>query len=385
MAESSSQERSLPATQRRLDKAREEGQVARSTELASVLLLGSAALAFWWGGAKLIADFRTLLGTGLQVTPQDAFHADRMFTRLADLSLEGLMAAAPLLGALVLAAVVAPLLMGGWVFSWKAVQFNFDRFTPLTTLGRMFSTHGLTELLKALAKAGLLTAVLGLLLWKFAEPAAQLSGMEVSLALTLTAEALLSAFLALIGVMVLIACIDVPLQLWRHHSGLKMSLNEVKEENRDTEGDPQLKSRIRSMQREMARRRMMAEVPKADVIVTNPTHYAVALAYDDRRMGAPRVLAKGADRVAQRIRELGAANNIPTVEAPPLARALYRHADIGEEVPAALYNAVAQVLAYVYRLKRAIAAGSERPDLPGDIEIPEGLDPVRPEAGVVAA
>ncbi len=375
MAESSSQERSLPATQRRLEKAREEGQVGRSTELASVMLLGSAALAFWWGGEKFIGDFRGILGAGLRVTPVDAFDTHRMFARLVDLSLEGLIAAAPLLGALVLAAILAPLLMGGWVFSWKAVQFDFERFTPLTTLGRMFSAHGLTELLKALAKAGLLTAVLAALLWKFVEPAGQLSAMEVPVALGVTGETLLMAFLALIGAMVLVAFIDVPLQLWRHHSAMKMSLNEVREENRETEGDPQLKSRIRSMQREMARRRMMAEVPKADVIITNPTHYAVALAYDDNRMGAPRVLAKGAGLVAQHIRELGSSSNVPLVEAPPLARALYKHADIGDEVPAALYNAVAQVLAYVYRLRRSMASGVAAPDLPADIEIPEGLDP----------
>jgi flagellar biosynthetic protein FlhB len=375
MAEATSQERTLPASQRRLDKAREEGQVARSTELATLMLLGSAAAAFWWSGEAFVRSFKLLLGMGLRVSARDAFDTHEMFNRLASLSIEGLLAAAPLLGALALAALAAPLLLGGWVFSTKAFQFDVERFKPLTTLGRMFSTHGLAELGKALAKALLLTAILAGLLWKFVEPSARLAAMSAPAALEETAHMLLLAFLALIGACALIAAIDVPLQWWRHHSALRMTLEEAREENRESEGDPQLKSRVRSLQREMARRRMMTEVPKADVVITNPTHYAVALAYHEDRMGAPRVLAKGVGLVAQRIRELAGENNVPLVEAPPLARALYRHAEIGDEVPAALYNAVAQVLAYVFRLKRSLASGSPRPELPREIEVPAELDP----------
>jgi flagellar biosynthetic protein FlhB len=182
----------------------------------------------------------------------------------------------------------------------------------------------------------------------------------------------LLAFLALAGTMALMAVADVPLQLWRHHSGLRMTLEELREESRETEGDPKIKSQIRSRQREMARRRMMQEVPKADVVVTNPTHFSVALLYRDDRMRAPIIVAKGSGPVALRIREIAAEHGVPRLEAPPLARALHRHAEIGEEVPAALYGAVAQVLAYVFQLKKGIGPA---PLPPQSIPVPPELDP----------
>jgi flagellar biosynthesis protein FlhB len=174
--------------------------------------------------------------------------------------------------------------------------------------------------------------------------------------------------------LIVIALIDVPYQLWDYHKGLRMTLEEVKREARESEGDPKLKARIRSQQREMARKRMMAEVPNADVVVTNPTHYSVALKYRDGAMRAPQVVAKGADLVAQKIRELAAKHGVPTLEAPPLARALFRHAEIGDEVPPALYNAVAQVLAYVHHLRHFMKFGGNAPQTPTDLEVPAGMD-----------
>lgn len=375
MAESNGQERSLPATQRRLEKAREEGQVARSTELATALLLGTAGLAFSWGGPAFVDGFKRVLGSGLRLGTREAFDSELMFQRLVELSIEGFLAAAPLLGALTVAAFLAPMLLGGWNISWKAVRIDFERFTPLTTLGRMFSTHGLSELAKALAKAVLLGGVLAILLWKSGGAASMLAAMAPESALPRLGDTLLTTFMTLVGALVLIAAIDVPLQLWRHHSGLRMTLEEVREESRESEGDPHVKSRIRGLQRDMARKRMMSAVPKADVVVTNPTHYSVALSYQEGRMRAPRVVAKGAGDVALRIREIAREHRVPTLEAPPLARALHRHAEIGDEIPAALYTAVAQVLAYVYGLKRALAGEADRPGPIEFVTLPEGMDP----------
>jgi len=183
-------------------------------------------------------------------------------------------------------------------------------------------------------------------------------------------------FLAASAAMLVIAAIDVPSQLWQHHQGLRMSADEVRREMKETEGDPHVKQRIRTQQREMARRRMMSDVPKADVVVTNPTHFSVALAWDEGAMRAPRVVAKGSDLVAMRIRELAAEHGVPVLEAPPLARALYKHAEIGQEIPAALYNAVAQVLAWVYGLRASRAAGRSQPQEPSDLQVPPELDPL---------
>jgi flagellar biosynthetic protein FlhB len=239
----------------------------------------------------------------------------------------------------------------------------------------MFSLHGLTELAKALAKALLLTAVLIGLLWNFRGEAAALAAAGTLPGLSQAGTLLLQAFLALVAAMALLAALDVPLQLWRYRSKLRMTLEEVKEEARETEGDPQLRMRVRSRQRDMARRRMMAAVPQADVVVTNPTHYAVALSYREGGMRAPQVVAKGAGLVAQRIREIAEEHRVPTLEAAPLARALYRHAEVGDEVPAALYNAVAQVLAYVYRLRHQASRGGAAPQPPHAIDVPAGMDP----------
>ena len=371
VAEESAQERSLPATQRRLEQAREEGQVARSPELASTLVLGRAGLALWWTGSTMAGRFVDLVGAGLTLDARAAFDPHAMLVRMGALSVDALVTALPLLGTLLVAGVAGPLALGGWNFSTKAFGFDFKRVNPATGLKRMFSAHGAFELAKALFKVILLTAALVGLLWHFREDFAILGAGSVRASLPATGHALLVAFLALVGVMAFLALIDVPFQLWRHYYGLRMSLQEVKEENRESEGDPQIRSRVRARQREMARRRMMSEVPKADVVVTNPTHYSVALKYDEDRMGAPRVVAKGSGLIALRIRELAGANGVPTLEAPPLARALHRHVDIGGEVPAALYGAVAQVLAWVYQLRTPGMVA----EAPTAVAVPADLDP----------
>jgi len=371
VAEESAQERSLPATQRRLDKAREDGKVARSPELASTMVLGGAGLALWWTGSTMAGNFIDLVGSGLTLSAREAFDPHAMLARMGTLSLAGMLAVMPLLGTLLVAAVAAPLLLGGWNFSTKAFGFDFNRVNPATGLARMFSSHGAFELVKALIKVLLLTSALIGLLWHFRADFAVLGNGSVRASLPATGHALMVAFLALVGVMAALALIDVPFQLWEHYSGLRMSLQEVKEESRESDGDPQIRARIRARQREMARRRMMAEVPKADVVVTNPTHYSVALAYRDDGMGAPRVVAKGAGAVALRIREIAGEAGVPLLEAPPLARALHRHVDLGGEVPAALYGAVAQVLAWVYQLRQPGVVA----EMPTTVPVPAELDP----------
>jgi flagellar biosynthetic protein FlhB len=208
-----------------------------------------------------------------------------------------------------------------------------------------------------------------------------LLGQPIETALISFAQVLLYSFLALIAGLALIAAIDVPFQLWQYHDRLKMTNEELKREARESEGDPYLKARIRSQQREMARSRMMSEVPKADVVVTNPTHFAVALKYESGAMGAPVVVAKGMNLLAQRIRDLAGENQVPVLEAPPLARALYRHADVGDQIPAPLYTAVAEVMAWVYQLNQfALAAGDLLPPVaPAVIAVPDGMDPGVPE------
>ena len=208
-----------------------------------------------------------------------------------------------------------------------------------------------------------------------------LLGQPIETALVSFAEVLLHSFLALIAGLALIAAIDVPFQLWQYHDRLKMTNEELKREARESEGDPYLKARIRSQQREMARSRMMSEVPKADVVVTNPSHFAVALKYESGKMGAPVIVAKGMNLLAQRIRDLAGENQVPVLEAPPLARALYRHADVGDQIPAPLYTAVAEVMAYVYQLNQfALSAGDILPPVaPAAIAVPEGMDPGVPE------
>ncbi len=374
MAEDQDQERTLPATERRLERAREEGQAARSPELVAAAGLLAACTAWWLGGAGWIDGFGDLMRAGLQLSRADSLDPNALLRRLGTLSDAALLTVAPLAGLAAVAAIGSSLAVGGWIFSWNALAPKASRMSPLAAFQRIFSMQGLGELTKMLAKAAFLGAAGAWAVWHYRDTAAGLAAMDLPQSLATLGRMLLAAFGSLVLAMLLIAALDVPFQLWRFHKGLRMTPEEVKREARESEGDPQVKGRIRAQQREMARRRMMAEVPKADVIVTNPTHFAVALAYRDGEMRAPRVVAKGADAIAMKIRELGAAHQVPLLEAPPLARALFKHAEVGDEVPAALYGAVAEVLAWVFQLRRQVP-GAARVQSPRDIAVPPGLDP----------
>jgi len=371
--ETSAEDRNLPASEKRIKDAREEGRVARSKELASFLVLGAALLGLIGLGPALFRDSMEIMSQGFRFDRAAAIGNDTMGLRLARFTGAALIAAIPILGLLLLAAIAAPLALGGWNFTWKPVMPSFGKMNPITGIARIFDKHGIIEMVKAALIALILAVVAATTLMNGREEFAQLASIPLTVAISKTGSMLIMGLAALVGVIAVAALIDVPAQLWRHHSSLKMTFEEVKRESKESDGDPHLKAKIRAQQRDIARRRMMDAIPTADVIVTNPTHFAVALAYHDGKMRAPTIVAKGADLVAFRIREIAAQHNVPVMEQPALARALHQHGEIGEEVPVSLYNAVAQVLAYVYQLKRMVPGMIVRD--PGVILVPAGLDP----------
>lgn len=379
MAEESDLERTEPASARRLEKARSEGQVPQSRELMAFMVMAFAVGGFWVLGGWLTDRALAILRHGLSFSRDTAFSPDALGVSFAALSWEGLLLAAPLFLLTIVAAVGAPFAIGGWVFAPTVLTLNFTRIDPVKGIGRMFSWHSIGELVKAILKALLIGSVI---YWVVSRQQGQLFALmsqPLELALVSFGNMLVFAAIAMVAGLAAIAAIDVPFQLWRYYQGLRMTREELRQEMKELEGDPQLKARIRSQQREMARKRMMAEVPKADVVVTNPTHYAVALKYDSDSMGAPQIVAKGMNILAQKIRDVAEEHRVPVLEAPPLARALYRHTDIGDQIPAALYTAVAEVMAYVYQLNQYFAASAaaamQPPQAPYAIAVPAGMDP----------
>jgi flagellar biosynthetic protein FlhB len=281
----------------------------------------------------------------------------------------------PIFGLLAVVALLSSVLLGGIVISGKPLQFNFSKLSPLSGLKRMFSSQTVVELIKALAKAALVGGVAVWVIWRYHDDMLGLMHVAPSAALTkaLTLVAMCCAFI--VASLLVIVLLDVPWQIWSHLKKLRMSKEDVRQEHKESEGDPHVKARIRQQQRQAARRRMMSEVPKADVVVTNPTHYAVALKYDEDKSGAPRVLAKGTGLIAAKIRELAAEHRIPTLEAPPLARALHQHVELGQEIPAELYTAVAEVLAWVFQLRSWRSGWGAEPAAPTRLAVPAELDP----------
>jgi len=375
MAEDSDLEKSEPASQRRLDEARERAEVARSPELTTFAVLLAAGGGMVYLGGTLVGKLGTIMTLGLTVDRAAAFRTESMTVRLYDAAIAGLFAVAPLLMILALVAMLAPLSLSGWVFSTDALGPNFSRLNPMAGLGRMFSANSVIELGKAIAKASVVGGVSTWVLYQQVEPILGLATEPTVAALGHLGQLLGFTFLSVVGAMGLIVLIDVPFQLWDHSRQLRMTKEEVRQEQREQEGDPQIKSRIRQLQRERARQRMMSEVPKADVVVTNPTDFAVALRYREGAMRAPTVVAKGAAQLAERIVEVARENRVPVVRVPPLTRALHAHAELGQEIPAPLYTAVAEVLAYVYQLERHEIYGGVAPPVPANIAVPPELDP----------
>ena len=357
-------ERTEQPTAKRLEKAREQGQVPRSTDLgaAAVLLVAAGALKLLggWCGTQL----HTIMRAGLSIPRERALDEQAALGALASTAAHALTACAPFFGLTVLAALAAPLALGGRGFHPQALVPDFSRLSPGAGFARMFSVNGAVELAKAFAKFLLLALVAAVVLWRQSGAILSLSAEPVPVAIAHAASITGVALLALAATLALIAAVDVPWQLYRYTQQLRMTREQVREEMKESEGSPEVKGRIRKIMAERARRRMMKEVPKANVVVVNPTHYAVALRYDEATMRAPVVVAKGRDLIAARIREIATEHRVPIFEAPPLARALHRFVDIGMEIPASLYVAVAQVLTYLAQVRAAQHDGAALPAPP---------------------
>ncbi|AJX21806.1 flagellar biosynthesis protein FlhB [Burkholderia pseudomallei] len=374
MAEDSDLDRTEAATPKRREKAREEGQVARSRELASFALLSAGFYGAWMLSGPIGEHLRTMLHAALSFDRAAAFDTNRMLSHAGTLSLEGLYALAPVLALTGVAALAAPMAMGGWLVSTKTFELKFERLNPITGLGRIFSIQGPIQLGMSIAKTLVVGGIGGIAIWRSKDELLGLATQPLHAALADALHLVAVCCGMTVAGMLVVAGLDVPYQLWQYNKKLRMTKEEVKREHRENEGDPHVKGRIRQQQRAMARRRMMANVPTADVVVTNPTHFAVALKYTDGEMRAPKVVAKGVNLVAARIRELAAEHHVPLLEAPPLARALYHNVELEREIPGTLYSAVAEVLAWVYQLKRFRAEGGIAPETPVDLDVPAELD-----------
>lgn len=373
MEQDQSQERTERATPKRLRDAKRKGQMARSRELNTAMVLTAAALMLYGFGPVLGQGLIGFMERSLLLGPADLADSAAMLRRMQAVTGDMLMLWAPFVLTVVGTALVAPALLGGWAFSAEPLIPKLERMSPIKGFARIFSLAGVAELLKAVAKLVLIAGVGGLVLWSYqseilAPPAASLSQDMVD-AFRLFGIVLL----ILSATTFLIAFVDVPYQIWDHSRKLRMTRQEVRDELKELEGRPEVKSRIRQLQRELSRRRMMDAVPKADLVVTNPTHYAVALRYEPLKSGAPRVVAKGADLLAAQIRSRARALGVPVIEAPSLARALYRGVKLDQEIPASLYLAVAQLLAYVYQLRTARESGMREPEPPRDLPVPTEL------------
>jgi flagellar biosynthetic protein FlhB len=371
----SAQDRTLPATARKISKAREQGQVARSRDLGHFAALLAASLALVAVSSQLTGWLQRLLARGLSFDALTVSQPERMADRLAEFGVEMMLVVLPMGLLMMGVGVAASVACGGWNFSWKAMEPKFSKLDPISGVARLFSASQIGMTLKAC----LLALVLGLIgaLFVQANMGRFLHSMAVPLpaALNHAAGTVWAGMLLLLLAVGAFALVDIPLQKFVWLRGLRMSHQEVKKEHKEIEGNAEIKGKQKAQMREAANRRMLAAVPSASVVVMNPTHFAVALRYDDGRMAAPLVVAKGADLMAFRIRDAARAAQVPVLEAPPLARALYAHSEVDREIPAALFSAVAQVLAWVFQLRAAMAGKGRAPgDLP-DLQVPPELDP----------
>ncbi|HDR2513879.1 TPA: flagellar type III secretion system protein FlhB [Enterobacter ludwigii] len=374
MSEENDSEKTEDPTPHRKQKAREEGQVPRSRELTSLSML----LAGWGlllvGGNYLAKQLQHLLHNGLTFDRLLVSDPQHMLHHAAALLGIAFLAILPFVGGLFITALVTPSIIGGLNMSAKAIKFNLKKLNPLSGIKRLFSGQMVSEMVKSILKVLLAGIGGGLFLWLNKAKFINLIFEPLGMALADISALLIGCMLVIILSLIPMVAFDVIYQLWSNFKKLRMSLKEIKDEFKNQEGDPQIKARVRQLQRQMAQQRMMTDVPTSDVVVNNPTHYSVALKYQEGAMGAPMVVASGSGLIALRIRELAEENRVPMLEAPPLARALYRHCDPGTPVPAELYSAVAEVLAWVYGLKRWRKGYGSRPLTPKDLPVPATMD-----------
>ncbi len=371
----SSQDKNLPATERKLQKTRKDGQGARSRDLSHLAILGMGSVVMLFGAQPLIAHLQRAFSQQFIFNAQTIKTPALMLERLLQMGAIGLVACVLFALVTTAAALISGVLAGGWIFSFKPVMPQFNRLNPLSGIANLFSKQQLVTVVKMI----FMTVVLSVLGWKYLasglEEMARVISQPSPMALAMVGQWLASGLAMLLLVVFLVALIDVPLQAFLFKSRLKMTHQEVKQEHKESDGNPEIKGKLRQKQREIANRASIQAVPKADFVVMNPTHYAVALRYDEAQMDAPQVIAKGTDLLAQKIREVATAHDVPVLQSPMLARALYAHAELDRAIPAALYTAVAQTLAYVYRLKAAMRGEGQMPEALGEPPVPVELDP----------
>ncbi|VUD56393.1 Flagellar biosynthetic protein FlhB [Thalassocella blandensis] len=369
----SSQEKTEEPTPRRLEKAREDGQIPRSRELTTTAVVLAGCLGLLFFGAFIAQRLISVMRFNFDLNRESIFDTSLMFKHLGNSFGDALFSLLPLFSILLVAAIAGPIALGGWLFSAKSLAPKLDRINPLSGLKRMFSVKSLVELVKAIGKIVLIIAVAYVLLSFTQDAWLGLAAESVESAIVHSVQLSITTAVVLAASTIIIAAIDIPFQIHEHTKKLKMSRQDIKDEMKDTEGKPEVKGRIRQLQQEMAQKRMMANVPQADVVITNPTHFSIALKYDPATMSTPILLAKGVDNMAMKIREIARLNNIEFVEAPLLARAIYHTTEVDDEVPQGLYVAVAQVLAYVFQLREYRKGRGQRPDYPRNLEIPPDM------------
>ena len=375
MADTSAQDKNLPASQRKLDKARADGQIARSRDLGHFAAIAAGSALMVVAAPFAAAGLKNALAASLHFDRRQALAEGAMTARLAEGAGTWAMAAVPFGLAMIAVAIVASLAMGGWTWTAKPLGPKFETLNPLAGLGRVFSKAQLIDALKSSLLALLLAGIGAVWLSRHVDVFSGVLALSLPAAIPAATGAMASGLALILLALAVFAAIDVPLQKHQHAARLKMSHQELKQEHKESEGSAEVKGKVRARMREMTKRRMMAAVPHADLVVMNPTHYAVALKYDEAAMGAPRVVAKGADLLALRIRDLAEGSKVPVLEAPVLARALYAHAELDREIPAALFAAVAQVLAYVYQLRAAMLGKVPMPGALPALDVPAELDP----------
>jgi len=386
VAEDSDQERTEQPTGKRIDKAREQGDVPRSREMSTCVMLMVGGSTLWMFTGPLVTSLNRIMVSTLTFEREMAYDPVLLFNRLSGHFMEIALAMIPIAFMMTLGAVASPLILGGWLFNSSSLTPKFDRMNPIKGFMNMFSLNSLVELGKGILKTLLVGTIAWLVMRNQIDAVLNLSVEPLQTSSSHMPHLLWTSFITMVCALLVIAAIDVPYQLWNYTRKLKMTRQEVKEEHKEADGDPHIKAKIRALQRAAARRRMMSNVPTADVVVTNPTHFAVALKYSEGAMSAPTVVAKGTEAVAAKIRELAREHKVPILEAPPLARALHYHTEIGDEIPEALYTAVAEVLAYIFQLRTYGAGGGVRPEEPHDLDVPKEMDdPLYKRKAAIAA
>ncbi|MCK5830006.1 MAG: flagellar biosynthesis protein FlhB [Methylococcales bacterium] len=358
-------------TAKRIADARKKGQIPRSKELNTFVALVTGAVMLLATGDSMGKGLINIMRQQFKLS-RDVFFDDASLVIYFDkVLLDGILLIVPMVLCLGVVALLTPIMMGGWNFSAESMSPKFSKMNPASGLKRMFGLQGWVELLKSIVKVVLIFTVAGSLFKGYLDQFMTLNSLSLSTAVVQAGDIILFGFLILSSTLILIVAIDVPYQLWNNNKQLKMTKQEVKDESKQQEGNPEIKGQIRRKQMEMAQQRMMNEVPKADVIVTNPTHFAIALKYEQHGNGAPTLVAKGVDLVAAQIRNSAMGADVPLVAAPPLARALFYSTELGEEIPKGLFLAVAQILAYVFQLKAATENHGEKPLPPRDLNVPD--------------